>query len=253
MTFQPFNKINHLNKLEMIITQKIHGTNAQVTVADGQVICGSRTRFITPEDDNFGFAKFVHDNKEAFIALGDGTYHGEWAGPGINSGEGLTEKTFVMFDFWLLEGKTLPPQCALVPVLCRHTLDTNKINEVMQELKTGGSKLVEGFMKPEGIVITVMNTRFKMVFDAEEVAWKKAKKIKIAQATNYDHFLQPLRLEKLLSKDERYKKNFPESLPGLCNDYFDDMISEGQFAKEELKAVRKAIGGKLFGMIKENI
>lgn len=199
MIFQPFNKISQLNKLEMIITQKIHGTNAQVIVADGQVLCGSRTRFITPEDDNFGFAKFVHENKDAFIALGEGVYFGEWAGPGINSGEGLVEKTFVMFDFWKLQDKQLPSQCVLVPVLYQGVFDTNKINEVMQDLKDTGSKLVPGFMRPEGIVVTVLNHRFKMVFEAEETQWKGVKKTKVyKEVTDYDHLLQPIRLEKQL-------------------------------------------------------
>lgn len=39
------------------LTEKIDGTNAQVYIADdGRVVAGSRTRWISPEDDNFGFA-----------------------------------------------------------------------------------------------------------------------------------------------------------------------------------------------------
>jgi ATP-dependent RNA circularization protein (DNA/RNA ligase family) len=54
--FEDFPKIARLSR-ECCITEKIDGTNAQVVITeDGQVLAGSRTRFITPEDDNYGFA-----------------------------------------------------------------------------------------------------------------------------------------------------------------------------------------------------
>lgn len=90
--FKSFQKIQNISKLTMSITQKIHGSNAQVYIykdnnGNMQLLTGSRSRWITPEDDNYGFAKFVYENKEEFIEkLGEGRHFGEWASPGINSG-----------------------------------------------------------------------------------------------------------------------------------------------------------------------
>lgn len=278
MEFKAFEKINSLRKVEMAITQKIHGTNAQVFIipatpetvnpieVDGQLFelrCGSRTRWIYPGDDNYGFAAFVDQHKEEFVRkLGVGQHFGEWAGLGINSGEGLDKKVFVLFDFWKYPPeRELPPGCVVVPVLYKGPFDLEKIEEVMTDLKTNGSKLVPGFMRPEGIVINTMGARLKKVFEAEETQWKrgdeKAKAIKQEQSnvalTTYGHLFQPIRMEKLLSRDEKYIREFPASLPTLCKDYVDDLIVEGQIVGDEgqIKAVRKAIGSELFKFAKE--
>ena len=45
---------------EVIVTEKIDGTNAQVHVLeDGSVLAGSRNRYLSPGADNFGFARWV--------------------------------------------------------------------------------------------------------------------------------------------------------------------------------------------------
>ena len=60
--FRAFHKIPRLFR-DVIITEKIDGTNACVVVTpDGTVLAQSRSRFITPEDDNFGFAAWVQAN-----------------------------------------------------------------------------------------------------------------------------------------------------------------------------------------------
>ena len=44
----------------MIVTEKIDGTNGVVLVQeDGTVVAGSRSRWIVPLADNFGFAAWV--------------------------------------------------------------------------------------------------------------------------------------------------------------------------------------------------
>jgi hypothetical protein len=62
---------------------KLHGTNAGVTIADGQVIPQSRTQALTVNDDNKGFAKWVEANKNFWLSLPNMTVFGEWCGPGI--------------------------------------------------------------------------------------------------------------------------------------------------------------------------
>ncbi len=258
MEFKPFDKIDNIKKLHMVITQKIHGTNAAVIVfeKDGvlDLVCCSRTRFITPIDDNYGFAAFVHANKDAFLALGVGRHDGEWAGPGINSGEGLTERTFVLFDYWRYnERPQLPPQTVIVPVLYSGKLDPSATWDCMQVLKAKGSELAPGFMRPEGVVVTIGGVRYKKVFEAEETGWKKSDKPKGEKkaAVDCSHLLQPIRLEKLLSKDERYRTNYPDSTTQLVNDYIQDLRDEGQI--EDYDAIRRPLTGQVYGFVRATL
>ncbi|HLE80817.1 MAG TPA: RNA ligase family protein, partial [Dehalococcoidia bacterium] len=96
--FQEFGKIYRLSR-DCIITEKIDGTNAQVVVLeDGRVLAGSRNRWITPEADNFGFARWVKEHEEELRSLGPGRHYGEWWGSGIQRGYGLKEKRFSLFN-----------------------------------------------------------------------------------------------------------------------------------------------------------
>lgn len=277
--FTPFEKISALKNLQMCITQKIHGTNAHILITevyehsgfqpeplhevDGKFYVlnvGSRNRYIFPGDDNYGFASWVHANKEEIIRkLGNGRHDGEWAGPGINSGEGLTEKTFVLFNHWRFPPeRPLPPQTVVVPVLYKGPVDLNAVDQAMRELKGDGSVLVPGFMRPEGIVIEMAGTRYKKVFDAEETQWKQGSGVKNANPRveiDYNHLCQPIRLEKLLSRDERYVTNYPQSLPSIVSDYFADLVAEGQVvgSEDEVKAVRKGASGQIFKFIKATV
>lgn len=245
MEFKPFPDIKRLNTAHMQITQKIHGTNAQVYIyEDNQtgntvVLVGSRTRWITPANDNYGFATFVYANRQEFIdKLGPGQHFGEWAGPGINLGEGLTEKTFVIFDYWKYPPeRPLPPQTKIVPVLYTGGLDLSQVELVMQDLKQTGSKLVSGFMRPEGIVISLNGSRYKKVFQAEETAWtgkdpNYIKKPRV-QGPDFNHLCQPIRLEKLLSRDESYNRLYPLTLKLIVEDYWQDLIKEDQAKPED--------------------
>lgn len=253
--FKPFNTINPIGKLNFSITQKIHGTNAQVLVfktEDGtlDLLCGSRNRWITPEQDNFDFAKFVYKNKEAFLSLGPGRYDGEWAGPGINNGEGLQERTFILFDHYKFPPqRPLPPQCMVVPVLHKGAFDLNKIDEVMNDLKANGSRLVPGFMQPEGIVVDINGSRYKKVFKAEETAWKsKNKEVEL----KVRYLCQPVRLEKLLSRDEQYSLGYPHTLQQLVSDYIDDLIKENQITgtDKEIESTIQYARSQLYKFIK---
>lgn len=283
MEFKPFPKIENIKKLRMSITQKIHGSNAQIFISkidrDNHtppshrpiyvhqngvtylVQAGSRNRWLSPgkDTDNFGFAQWVEDNKdELFQFLGPGQHFGEWAGPGINSGEGLEEKTFVLFDFWKYPPeRPLPPNVKVVPVLYDGKLDPDVIDQVAEDLKTNGSKLVPGFMRPEGMVVTLGGVRYKYVFDAEETQWKKAPEKKKVSTNGPDvsHLLQPIRLEKLLSRDSRYIDDYPASLVTIVKDYVQDLIDEGQICgdKDEVKAIRKELGSQLYPFIKASV
>lgn len=172
------------------MTEKIDGTNACVCITeDGQFLTGSRTRWITPEDDNFGFSKWAHEHKSELMSLGVGTHFGEWWGQGIQRNYGLSEKRFSMFNVgrWCLHGKepkqiktqdprifkkqeVLPPCVGLVPILYEGMFDTFIINGILSTMKEQGSRAVEGFMRPEGIVIfhKAGNIMFKKTIEKDE-------------------------------------------------------------------------------------
>jgi len=261
MEFKSFPDIKKLSSTQFSITQKLHGSNAQLLVYPDesgtmQLLTGSRTRWIVPGDDNYNFAQFVYANKEEFITkLGPGQHFGEWCGAGINSGEGLKEKILVLFDYWRYDPNNLPLQTRLVPVLYNGDFDLSVIKNVMDDLKTNGSKLVPGFMHPEGIVVQINGFRYKVVFKAEETQWKRSDKVKLPklEGVDFSHLLQPIRLEKLLSKDERYTINYPTSLKQIAFDYFDDLVKEGQVVgtEQEIGGIKKQCLSWIFSFIKE--
>jgi hypothetical protein len=78
--FMGFPKMGRLSR-ECWVTEKIDGTNAQIYITDdGQMLIGSRTRWITPESDNFGFARWATEHKDELLQLGPGRHFGEWWG-----------------------------------------------------------------------------------------------------------------------------------------------------------------------------
>lgn len=178
MEFKPFDKIPRLSR-ECIITEKIDGTNGVVGIVtetpesyaryaertdtpvftkevEGGIVCifaGSRTRWITPEKDNAGFAKWVRDNGEELLKLGEGIHYGEWWGKGIQRGYGLNEKRFSLFNVSRWTDDVRPACCGIVPTLYVGPFDTRSIASVLEKLEHEGSVAVPGFMQPEGIVI----------------------------------------------------------------------------------------------------
>lgn len=167
--FQKFPSIPRLSR-EIIITEKIDGTNASIVITeDVQFLTGSRTRFITPENDNAGFSRWAHQHKEELMELGVGTHYGEWWGQGIQCGYGLKEKRFSLFNVhrW---AESRPSCCHVVPTLYKGDFDTAKIQEVLDNLALNGSIAAPGFMNPEGIIIfhTQGNLMFKKTIKNDE-------------------------------------------------------------------------------------
>jgi hypothetical protein len=184
-TFTPFPKIGRLEK-DCIITEKIDGTNAAVVVTEeGDVFAQSRTRIITPESDNFGFARWVADHADDLrYGLGEGVHFGEWWGSGIQRGYDLPkgEKRFSLFNtgrwasaynnFPLTDGEAVDdehaclqcPCCHVVPVLGVHSFSTPFIFGLWDNLRLSGSIAAPKFMRPEGIVVyhTGTKTLFKV-------------------------------------------------------------------------------------------
>lgn len=193
---------------EVVITEKIDGTNATVAIiedggqpfkksicswsqdgASWSMLAGSRTRWITPKDDNSGFARWVEENQRALIGLGPGLHRGEWWGCGIQRGYGLNEKRLSLFNTqrWHLHGEEprriatadpriekfteeLPPCVGLVPVLHRGIFSTGIADAMLCDLAEHGSKAAPGFLNPEGIVLfhTAGNVGFKKTIHKDD-------------------------------------------------------------------------------------
>lgn len=152
--FEEFPKIFRWSR-DIIVTEKIDGSNASVHVfEDGSILAGSRTRYITPATDNFGFAAWVKANEEQLRPLGPGRHFGEWWGSGIQRGYGLSEKRFSLFNVSRWADDSLRPACCqVVPVLYRGPMNEVEIFCALQALKGTGSLAAPGFMKAEGLVI----------------------------------------------------------------------------------------------------
>ena len=169
MQFESFQKMARLSR-ECVITEKIDGTNAQIYIGEnGEFLTGSRTRWITPQDDNAGFSKWAHENKEELLTLGVGRHFGEWWGQGIQRRYGMDHKVFSLFNTsrWCLER---PSCCSVVPVLWQGDFSKLDIGLVMSHLKQCGSKASPNFMNPEGVVVFHIagGVGFKKTFDKDD-------------------------------------------------------------------------------------
>jgi hypothetical protein len=193
LEFQQFEKIARL-KRECFISEKIDGTNAQIhivpvneldrpAIATAEttglaMLAGSRTRYITPTDDNFGFAKWVEAHQDELWSLGEGRHYGEWWGLGIQRGYGQTEKRFSLFNAWRWNdgNPNRPKCCSVVPNLYTGRFGTDVTEAALTDLRTNGSKAAPGFMKPEGIIIylAAARTYFKQTIDHDDEYKAKA-------------------------------------------------------------------------------
>lgn len=188
LVFEPFRKIPRLNR-DIVITEKIDGTNGCVIFNEKhELIVGSRNREITPEKDNFGFARWCHEHRdELFLILGVGRFYGEWWGPGIQRGYGQAQKRFSLFNPELAsrigEAQVLHGVddfgLGVVPKLYEgpwFALDSQRYglgwapNLVLRKLKDSGSQASPGFMRPEGIVVyhTASGASFKVTVENDE-------------------------------------------------------------------------------------
>lgn len=178
MEFLEFPKIARLSR-DCFITEKIDGTNATIYISeDGEFLTGSKTKWITPKDDNYGFSKWAHEHKDELIKLGPGWHRGEWWGSGIQRGYGLKEKRFSLFNVsrWL-DDEIRPSCCGVVPLLYQGLFETMAVYNCLEDLKQYGSKAIPGFMRPEGVVVfhVAGNMFFKKTIEKDEEPKSKQK------------------------------------------------------------------------------
>lgn len=170
MEFKEFSKIARWSR-NITIAEKIDGTNASILIGEnGEFLTGSRNRWITPEDDNYGFSKWAHDNKESLLTLGAGHHFGEWWGSGIQRRYDQDRKRFSLFN--TSKWNVVRPECCdVVPVLYCGVLDEKAVTEAIEMLRRNGSVAAPGFARPEGIVIWHEAARqyFKKTLEKDEM------------------------------------------------------------------------------------
>lgn len=177
---------------DIVVTEKIDGTNAAVIIEErllGEpmkgrepteviaVVCGpdnpemgvpdheywisaqSRNRLITPGDDNAGFARWVRANADTLVAdLGSGRHFGEWWGRGIQRGYEMPYQMFSLFNTrkWL-DSEFVTPRLSVVPVLYSGPNDPAAVGVSSADLRTYGSYAAADhgivFYRPEGVCI----------------------------------------------------------------------------------------------------
>lgn len=170
--FQAFPKMPRLSR-ECIVTEKIDGTNAQIYIGENdEFYVGSRNRWITPDSDNYGFARWAYDHYDQLRLLGPGRHFGEWWGGGIQRGYGFTkgEKFFSLFNVSRWNVGNIPECVNVVPTLYVGPFDTLDLARVVESLAQYGSQAAPGFMRPEGIVVyhTAANLCFKKTIEKDE-------------------------------------------------------------------------------------
>jgi len=172
--FVPFPKMPRLSR-EAIVSEKIDGTSGCIFISDADesgkttMMVGSRNRWISPDDDNHGFARWAYDHQAELMELGPGRHFGEWWGKGIQRGYGLKERRFSLFNVarW---GVSRPNCCHVVPVLWSGNFEMIWIEDIMHNLAINGSVAAPGFTNPEGIVVfhTAANFGFKKTFEKDD-------------------------------------------------------------------------------------
>ena len=173
--FKPFKKIPRYTS-EIVLTEKLDGTNASILITEYP--CETGVPMLTVEAcsknrvlglgvlDNHGFCAWVQEHETELKKLGVGQHYGEWYGRGIGRNYGLDHKRFALFNVgrWRdSSNEWLPvpglPDCVeVVPVIGSAVYSSVDIDGAINHLKTKGSIAVPGFMEPEGVIIYHKNS-----------------------------------------------------------------------------------------------
>lgn len=166
LEFKSWSKIPRIENETWIATEKIDGTNGLIAFDDDMNLhIGSRSKWITSDDDNHGFAKWANENLEDLKKLGPGYHFGEWYGRGIQRNYGLKDRRFALF--YLSKNANKPDCCHMIPILGKSPTLDELIADCIFKLDIGGSLAVLEYPRPEGFIIqsTLTGKRYKFIIN----------------------------------------------------------------------------------------
>ena len=168
MEFEKWPKTRRFEKALCVFSEKIDGTKGQIAInEDGEMFVGSRTRWVTPEEDNYGFARWARENEEELVAfLGVGRHYGEWWGQGIQRSYGMDKKVFSLFDtrkFGFLQDVPLGYfPCDVVPFIIRSLdFDKTEVTEYFMKESLAAKRYEVSFDNPEGYMYYSTENAYK--------------------------------------------------------------------------------------------
>ena len=263
--FKKFDKIPRLRR-SVVVTEKIDGTNAQISImerigdipfglisgsdplalrditrdsdlpfihitqdgVDYVLLAGSRKRWLTTKKsgDNYGFGRWVSENRDKLLGLGVGRHFGEWWGQGIQRRYHMDKKVFSLFNTgrWNEENPQ-PDCCRVVPVLERGAFNNILFETVLDDLRANGSTAAPGFMRPEGIIVYMAQARrlFKITLENDEVpkSLPKPKKATTILKTS-EEWAKDYPVTRVVDPDGWDRENFQYS-------FYEERITHAEF------------------------
>jgi len=195
--FHSYPKIPRYSNETFTISEKIDGSNGVIKIDEvGNIIAGSRTQWLVGLDakgrnlENHGFRQFVADNHDELLKLGVGTHYGEWYGSKINRNYGLDHNKFMLFNRNRYEAAIhkqqtiesicpgelsnpddLFPACVTIETILCDNISFDELSYAvansLDALNDYGSAHVQGFMKPEGLIVrsNLRGTLYKVIID----------------------------------------------------------------------------------------
>lgn len=116
-----YDALAQLPKIQYRAKVKLDGTNAAIFALDDQVFkAQSRTRAITPDEDNHGFAQWAHEHEDFSRALfercGRAVIFGEWCGPGVQKRTAVSKIDRRIFAVFAIELHAIDGLCPRIIV-----------------------------------------------------------------------------------------------------------------------------------------
>lgn len=123
-------KIDFHPKIKYRGKVKADGTNASVIITrDGKFAAQNRSRIITPQDDNYGFAAWAYQYEDYFKSLdlptADVTIFGEWAGKKIQSGVAISQLDKRVFAVFAIQ-YDYPSELLIEPQFISQVIESGK-------------------------------------------------------------------------------------------------------------------------------
>lgn len=184
--FKAYPKTVRLEAETITISEKIDGTNGLIFVSKGNesekmyVKAGSRSKWLVDDGskswDNHGFGAWVKENETELLNLPAGMHYGEWYGKGINSGYGMTERKFMLFNKKRYSELEDLPSCVELETILEENVSIDDLTSVLYELRRKmtlqGSyhvpTCINGKMV-EGVIL-----RFKLAGKIYKEVWNKS-------------------------------------------------------------------------------